>query len=321
MAKPIRLVSPIRPLELTPITALTGVFIAVPFVLTTYQTSITFEILRYAILGMALNLFYGLLGYVNFGQVAFYGLGAYATAVSVIVGVPLFLAPFVGGLIVAGLAYLLSLPLLRTRGIYFAIATLGLAETIRLSFLKIPFLGGSYGLVLHTSYQLVEAYYTLLAIFASLLAVTYLILKSSIGVELRAIREDEEAAESMGVNTVKYKRLVFTLSGFYTALAGGVFAWLSTYVNPETVFQTLTTIEMYIVVLIGGAGTMLGPVVGGIIFYISKINLLVNYPELHFLMFGALLTITVRLAPRGIVGGLEQYVRMRRIAKLRSRRA
>lgn len=319
MAKPLKLLSPIRPLELAPLTALTAVFITIPFVLTTYQTSIAFEILRYSCLGLALNLFYGLLGYVNFGQVAFYGLGAYATAILAIAGVPIFLAPFLGSLFVAGIAYLLSLPLLRTRGIYFAIATLGLAETIRLAFLKIGFLGGSYGLVILTSYQLFEAYYTLLAIFASLLAVTYLILKSTIGVELRAIREDEEAAESMGVNTVKYKRLVFTLSGFYTALAGGAFAWLSTYVNPETVFQTLTTIEMYIVVLIGGAGTLLGPVIGGIVFYISKINLLVNYPEIHFLLFGALLTLTVRLAPRGIIGGLEWYLRRVKIARQRGR--
>lgn len=318
MARPFRMVSPLRPLELVPPIFLTSLFITFPFILPTYQTAIAFEILRYASLGMALNIFYGMLGYVNFGQVAFYGLGGYATAALFrFFGIPMPLAPLLGSILVAVIAYALAIPLLRTRGIYFAIATLGLAETIRLAFLKMGFLGGSYGLVILTGYQLFETYYTILGIFASLLAITYFISKSSIGLELRAIKEDEEAAESMGVNTTKYKRLAFTLSAFFTALVGGTFAWLANYVNPETVFQTITTIEMYIVVLIGGAGTVLGPIIGGIIFYISKINLLVHYSEIHFLLFGFVLVLIIRMAPRGIVGGFEWLARRRKLVKQR----
>ncbi|MEM4354409.1 MAG: hypothetical protein QW470_06650 [Candidatus Caldarchaeum sp.] len=118
MAKPLRLVSPIRFLELAPLIAVTILFIIFPFILTTYQTAIAFEILRYACLGMALNLFYDLLGYVNFGQVAFYGLGAYAVTVFYkFLGIPMPLAPLLAGVFVASLAYALSLPLLRPRWI------------------------------------------------------------------------------------------------------------------------------------------------------------------------------------------------------------
>ena len=318
MAKLLRLVSPLRPFELAPIITISLVFVASPFLLPSYQTAIAFDVLRYACLAMALNLFYGLLGYVNFGQVAFYGLGGYAVAIFYkFLGVPMPLAPLLGGILVAGIAYALALPLLRTRGIYFVIATLGLAETIRLIFLKINFLGGSYGIVILTTYELFEAYYTLLAVFASLVALTYIMLKSDIGVKLRAIGEDEEAAESMGVDTTKYKRLAFTLSGFFTGLVGGIFAWLATYVSPETVFGLTTTIEMYIVVLIGGAGTVLGPFIGALVYYLSKISLLVYYPEAHLLIFGVLLMLTVRFVPRGLVGTFEWVARRRRIVKLR----
>jgi branched-chain amino acid transport system permease protein len=269
-----------------------------PLFLDTAGVVVVFEVMRYIGLGMALNILYGFTGYVNFGHVAYYGLGAYFTAIYFkFLGVPMAPAILLGGLTTAGFSYLVALPLL---GILFT---------------QLGALGGSRGLVLLREHRLFESYYFLLATLASLSLLTSFLARSTFGVKLRAIKEDEEAAETIGINTTLYKRVAFILSTTYTALIGGVAAILATYVSPETEFRIIITIESFVVTLLGGAGTVFGPVVGGVIYYIAKINLLVHYPYLHYLIFGSLLVAIVTASPRGLVGGLGELFRRRALVR------
>jgi len=287
-----------------------------PLFLDTAGVVVVFEVMRYIGLGMALNILYGFTGYVNFGHVAYYGLGAYFTAIYFkFLGVPMAPAILLGGLTTAGFSYLVALPLLRVRGVYFAIASLGLAESLGILFTQVGALGGSRGLVLLREHRLFESYYFLLATLASLSLLTSFLARSTFGVKLRAIREDEEAAETIGINTTLYKRVAFILSTTYTAIIGGVAAILATYISPETQFRIIITIESFVVTLLGGAGTVFGPVVGGVIYYIAKINLLVHYPYLHYLIFGSLLVAIVTASPRGLVGGLGELLRRRALVR------
>jgi branched-chain amino acid transport system permease protein len=287
-----------------------------PLFLDTAGVVVVFEVMRYIGLGMALNIFYGFTGYVNFGHVAYYGLGAYFTAIYFkFLGVPMAPAILLGGLTTAGFSYLVALPLLRVRGVYFAIASLGLAESLGILFTQVGALGGSRGLVLLTEHRLFESYYFLLATLTSLSLLTSFLAGSTFGVKLRAIKEDEEAAETIGINTTLYKRVAFILSTTYTALIGGVAAILATYISPETQFRIIITIESFVVTLLGGAGTVFGPMVGGVVYYIAKINLLVHYPYLHYLIFGSLMVAVVTASPKGLVGSLGELLRRRALVR------
>ncbi|MFQ6117420.1 MAG: branched-chain amino acid ABC transporter permease [Candidatus Bipolaricaulia bacterium] len=285
----------------------------------------------YAALGQAFNIFLGMTGYVDFGYVAFLGLGSYgmAWAVSGLYQVGWLSG---GGLIITGLllgllmSALLSTAVggiaLRLRGAYFAIATIGVSEGCKYLVTGARLWGGSEGIII--SRNLREAFGvsaanrlatfwadTMLFIIAALAAfVTLRYMQGKIGYALTALREDEDAAKVMGVNTTKYKVIAFITSAMFAGLIGAAgWALKMTYVFPEDVFQITYTVEAIVIVLLGGVGTLLGPLVGGVIYGILKYWLAVLIPGLQLLIFAPIIIIIIVALPQGIIGVLKERVK------------
>ncbi len=285
-------------------------------------------IMFYIGIGVALNNFLGLTGYVDFGYVAFLAMGAYGMAVA--------LAYFnylgVWGAVALGFALALIFAALlctavggvalRLRGAYFAIATIGVNEGLRYLIEGARIWGGSEGIVL--SGQLRKAFGAEMANYLSTVVadicliivifiasvITVYMVNSKVGYALLAVREDEDAAKVMGINVTKYKLIAFFTSASIGALIGAS-AWTLklTYVFPEDVFFIHYTVEAIVIVMLGGAGTLLGPVVGGLLYGSLKYYLSVILPGFQLLAFAPLLIIIVVAFPDGIIGWLKKRLR------------
>jgi len=284
----------------------------------------------YCALGQAFNIFLGMTGYVDFGYVAFLGVGTYGMALGIsrfaeleglgvgIIGIGLLLALL--------LATLLSLAVgavaLRLRGAYFAIATIGVNEGVRYLIEGAKIWNGSEGIIFsgqlnrlvgHQTASLLTTFWAdvmvfILAVLSA--AVTLLYLRSKIGYALTALREDEEAAKVMGINVTRYKIIAFMTSAVFAGLLGAT-AWglKLTYVFPPDAFEIIYTIEAIIIVMLGGAGTLLGPVVGGLIYGFSKYWLAIILPGFQLLIFAPLMILIIVLFPEGTMGVLKKKVR------------
>jgi branched-chain amino acid transport system permease protein len=284
----------------------------------------------YAALGQAFNVFLGMTGYVDFGYVAFMAVGAYGMALTVS---NLYTVTWLGGgMILVGLlaaavfSGCLSVAVgaiaLRLRGAYFAIATVGVNEGFRFLLEGIKLWGGSEGIVI--SSKLREAFGTdgasslstfwadvfvfLIAAFAAFLTLQYM--RSRIGYALAALRADEDAAKVIGVNTTKYKIIAFITS---SALGGliGASAWTLklTYVFPAEAFAIHYTVEAIVIVILGGAGTLMGPVAGGVLYAALKYGLGVTFPGLQLLILAPIIIAIIVVVPEGIIGVLKAKVR------------
>lgn len=277
-------------------------------------------------LGQAFNLFMGMTGYVDFGYVAFLGVGTYGMAVpiSMLADKGLGLGVIAIGLVLSVVfAVLLSLAVgavaLRLRGAYFAIATIGVNEGFRFLIEGARIWNGSEGIIFSSHLRTLvgrQAAMSLstfwadvmvfgVAILAALLTLVYL--KGRIGYALAALRMDEDAAKVMGINVTKFKIIAFITSAALAGLLGAT-AWAVklTYVYPTDVFAIHYTVEAIIIVLLGGAGTLLGPIVGGLIYGLSKYYLAVHLPGFQLLIFAPVIILVIVLAPEGTVGVIKR---------------
>jgi branched-chain amino acid transport system permease protein len=267
----------------------------------------------------SLNFVTGFLGYVDFGHVVFYGIGAYATAVTIAasqpaaVPLPALIVPGALAALVFGVA--VGYPALRLRGAYFAIATFSINEAVLAVVLNVESLGGSDGFPLarYVRLELTEIYYVLLAVAALFAAVSYGILRTRVGLALMAIREDEDVAEAQAVNTVLYKVLTYALAGAAAAMVGGLIGVAHVLVSPEY-FEVSKGIEQFVIMMIGGPGTALGPLVGSVLYFVIKDALVIRYPHLHLVIFGIIIVLIVLFLPAGLVGYLRE--RSRRLRTL-----
>ncbi len=290
----------------------------------------------YCALGQAFNLFLGMTGYVDFGYVAFLGVGTYgmALAISRFYDAGLGIGLIGMGLIMAvGISTLLSLAVgavaLRLRGAYFAIATIGVNEGFRYFIEGAKIWNGSAGIIFSGQMNkafgrefanVLSTYWADVMVFiiAGLSAfVTLFYMRSKIGYALTALREDEDAAKAMGINVTKFKIIAFITSAFFAGLLGAV-AWAVklTYVFPPDVFEILYTIEAIIIVLLGGAGTLLGPLVGGLIYGLSKYYLAIILPGFQLLIFAPIIIAIIVLFPEGTVGVLKKKVQGTALEKI-----
>lgn len=267
----------------------------------------------------SLNFITGFLGYVDFGHVVFYGIGAYATAVTVAgthpAAIPLAALILPGALAGAVFGVVVGYPALRLHGAYFAIATFSINEAILAVVLNMESLGGSDGFPLarYVRLDLVDVYYVLLAVTVLLAVVSYWILRTRIGLALQAIREDEDVAEAQAVNTMCYKVLTYALAGAAAALVGGLVGIAHVLVSPEY-FEVSRGIEQFVIMMIGGPGTALGPLVGSVIYFVIKDALIIRYPHLHLVFFGVIIVLIVLFLPGGLVGyARERSPRLRAI--------
>lgn len=254
-----------------------------------------------ATLAQSWNIIGGYAGYASFGNSVFYGLGSYGTAIAMVQWHwPFGAGLALGALLAVAFALLLGLPVLRLRGHYFAICTLALAEVMTAIVSNLDIAGRNTGLVLPLLRGDALFYELALGLVAlSTLAVAW-IAHSRFGFGLISIRENEEAAVVMGVNTTLYKVLAFALSGFFTSLAGGIHAYWITFLDPVSAFDIGLNVKMIIMSVFGGPGSLLGPVVGA--FLLSSVSevLSTEISTLAGLFFGVVIVVAVVFMPRGL---------------------
>lgn len=280
------------------------VLVVMPFQVGVYYRSFVMFTMMWVVLALSWNIISGYTGYISFGHVVFYGVGAYASAILVVDyewhWIPTLA---VGGLMGALVAILIGYPVLRLKGPYFAIAMLGAAEGTRVLVTVWDSLThGGLGINFPNVENSVETYFAMLVLMFVTIGVSYWVAHSRFGIRLNAIREDEVAAEAMGINTTVYKLSAFALSGVFAAIAGGIQANKTLYINPDAEFFLLITITMKLMAMFGGKGTVVGPVIGAILLYIVQEFVWVQFPFFHLIMFGLFLIVVARFLPRGLVG-------------------
>lgn len=287
-------------------------------------------LLFYCALGQAFNIFLGMTGYVDFGYVAFMGVGTYgmALAISRLVNYQNlgFIVIIIGFLLALFMSTMLSLAVgavaLRLRGAYFAIATIGVNEGFRFLIEGARIWNGSEGIIFTAQLNQIvgeEASAALSTFWADVMVliiaalaalVTLIYMRGRIGYALTALREDEDAAKVMGINVTKYKIIAFITSACFAGLVGAASWALKTpYVFPPEVFEIHYTVEAIIIVLLGGAGTLLGPLAGGLIYGISKYYLSIILPGFQLLIFAPIIILIIIMFPEGVIGMLRNNVK------------
>jgi branched-chain amino acid transport system permease protein len=270
---------------------------------TFFERSLLFFVLNWVVLAESFNMFAGLTGYVNFGHVVFYGVGGYVGAILMDnAHVTPYLAVVAGGLTCMVLALGISLPTTRLRGAYFAIATLSINEAFFYIFDSWDAVGGPVGLNLPVSYyQPVIEYYVMAVVAVACVASTYLIARSRFGTALQAIRQQEGTANAIGINAAYYKTIILIISGFFAGLAGAMAIWQITYIDPGSAFDVNITVTSISMAMLGGLGTVAGPVVGGTLLYWIQ-DYLKQYPYIHLMILGVIIIAVVLAVPDGIIG-------------------
>lgn len=278
-----------------------------PQVASRYILAFFLSVFMYIALSEGWNILSGYTGYISFGHVAFYGTGAYTAAIFITkYGVRWQVAAIIGGLAATILALLTSY-ILRLRGRYFAISTLVYAETCKLiAFQWDSLTKGAIGISLPPYSNLVSVYYVMGIVAIISILVVYLIDNSAFGLRLIAIREDEDAAEVLGINTTKHKILAFLLSAFFPGVVGGLNAWWLSYIEPETTFAVIISVQLVVMTLFGGKGTIFGPIIGTAFLYTAWEFLWARFTFLHEAFFGVLIIGIILFLPQGVIGTLKE---------------
>ena len=275
---------------------------SVPWFGSDVLTQFGISVLLLAVLAQSWNIIGGFTGYPSFGNSVFYGLGSYGVAIAMVQWKLSFGIGLLFGVALAvAFALLLGLPVLRLRGPYFAIATLALGQVMTAIVSNVEVAGRNIGLVLPILRNDVLFYELSLIVLAAVTVTVAWLTRSRFGLGLVAIRENEESAAVMGINTTLYKVLAFTLSGAFTAIAGGIHAYWITFLDPESAFDISLNVKMIIMTVFGGSGTVFGPLFGA--FLLSGISevLATAMTSVAGLFFGLVIVLVVVLIPRGLV--------------------
>jgi branched-chain amino acid transport system permease protein len=275
-----------------------------PYGVSVYLKSFTLFAMMYVVLALSWNVISGFTGYTSFGHVAFYGIGAYACAILVADHRWHWLPTLgVAAVVAAVVAVAIGYPVLRLKGPYFAIAMLGAAEGTRVvATVWDSLTHGGLGISLPSAETSTETYYAMLVLMLVTIAVAYAVGHSRFGIRLNAIREDEGAAEALGIDATRYKLAAFTLSAVFPAVAGGIQAYKVLYIDPPSVFFVQITIAMALMSMLGGKGTVIGPLVGAVLLYTAQELTWVNFPTAHLIAYGLFIVLVARFMPRGLVG-------------------
>ena len=274
---------------------------SVPWFGSDVLTQFGISVLLLAVLAQSWNIIGGFTGYPSFGNSVFYGLGGYGVAIAMVQWKLSFGIGLLFGVALAvAFALLLGLPVLRLRGPYFAIATLALGQVMTAIVSNLEVAGRNIGLVLPILRNDVLFYELSLIVLAAVTVTVAWLTRSRFGLGLVAIRENEESAAVMGINTTLYKVLAFTLSGAFTALAGGIHAYWITFLDPESAFDISLNVKMIIMTVFGGSGTVFGPLFGA--FLLSGISevLATAMTSVASLFYGLVIVLVVVLIPRGL---------------------
>ncbi len=300
--------------------AILGFLLAVPFLpvlSSSYAMHILILMLMWSIIGMAWNLLGGYCGQVSFGHAAFFGMGAYTggilyhqLGVSAWWGLPVGVVAVTLGALVIGYICL------RLRGPYFALGTLAMGEVLRVTAENVEWLTeGTRGIMLEQRTWVAKEpyYYVILALAVATYVILQVLVKSKWGYYFVAIREDQDAAESLGIDTTLYKNIALVVSAVFTGVAGGFYTCYAGYIDPEIVFALHDiSIVAIMVVMVGGVATRWGPLVGAaIMIVLSEIVRTLPYiGTAHQTLFGILLIVIIIYLPNGVVGDFGKIVRL-----------
>jgi len=308
--------------------AVVAVLMMAPPFLTSNQflLHLAITVLLWTLLGVSWNLLGGFAGQVSFGHATFFGVGAYAT---MILYLRLGLAPWYGMALGGAAAVLVSLPIglicFRLRGPYFSLSTLAVAEIVRLIALNWDALtNGPVGLLITAlppvrlggralDWESKAPFYFIIAALAALaMLATWRLSRARLGAYLLAIREDEDAAESVGIDTVRAKVLTLALSAFFTGLAGGFYGLYFRYVDPDAVFPIALSVEMVFIAVVGGLATVIGPVIGAV--FLTTLGELFRerFQVGHLIFYGLFMMLAIRYLPEGIWGGVRRVWAVKR---------
>jgi branched-chain amino acid transport system permease protein len=279
----------------------------VPLLHNGYYENLGRSVLMFATLSLGWNLIGGYTGYVSFGNVAFFGLGAYTSAALWQHWHQQNLLLVVLCAIVVGVAFavVLGLPILRLRGHYFAIGTLGMALAMQEIVANVDWLGAGAGYAVRPLDAFSSYYVAMWIVCAASMLATYLVARSKLGYAMVAIRENEEAAAVLGVDPTRYKVIAWAIGAAMAAAAGAVFAGANGFIDPPTAFGVDDNIFPIVMALLGGVGTVAGPLIGAIILTAINESLWSRFPQIHTLFFGAAIVLVVIFLPRGLLWLLD----------------
>ncbi len=257
------------------------------------------------------NLLAGYSGLISLCQPAFIGLAGYALVIGTWIGLPFYLGIIAGAIAAAAFALLISIPVFRLSGIYFSIGTLVIPEALRIAFFLLRPVGGAmhgggagYMVKGVTGVSMAGFYWLALAIGMASIFLMRLILRSTLGLGLASIRDNDRAAASCGIDVFRLKLYSFIISAFITGIAGGIFYIYQGYIEPASAFNIRWTMIVMLATVIGGMGTEEGPMIGTAIVVFLHF-LLARYAGISLLIQGTILIGIMLLAPQGIVGILR----------------
>jgi len=292
--------------------------VILPYFIETYTLFVFYTLFLYISLAQSWNLLGGYSGLISLGHAAFFGLGAYATALTAkYLGFHFLSAALIGGMAAAIFSVAMAIPTFRLHGIYFAIGTIVIAEAVRLWMINWDVAGGPLGIHFPADCgtSLKGFYYVMMAIAGLATALPTVILKTKLGFGLRAIRDNEASAENMGVNIFRAKLSVFAISAFVAGITGGIHAVKMSTIEPSSIFEATWSLSTINMVIIGGIGTISGPIFGAA-FFTCLAELLADYYTYQLLLTGIILVLIMRFVPTGIWGWLRKTRSVKRLGRV-----
>lgn len=279
---------------------------ALPTFIDPYSLRMATGVLMWAGLACAWNIVGGYAGYISFGHSAFFGIGAYVTAILMQRGleVPFFVTLPLGVLVAIAVAAAIGGPTMRLRGAYFAIATWAFAEMLMQLATILEITGGTGGLSLPTYLNEFFFYYTMLGVaLTTYLGVWYLLERTRFGYRLKALRDHEPAAEAMGIHTTRVKVQAFALSAGITSLFGSIYAYWVTFIDPRSVMGPEITDQMVVMVLLGGLGTVWGPALGATVLWLTNRYIWAAFGDttIYLPILGLIIALIVLFLPNGLI--------------------
>jgi branched-chain amino acid transport system permease protein len=288
-----------------------ALLVAVPWIAPAAIVQFGISTLMLATLAQGWSIIGGYTGYASFGGSVFYGLGSYGTAIAMIeYHLPFGVGLILGAVVAVIFAVLVGLPVLRLRGHYFAIATLALAQVVPAIVSNLDIAGRNTGLILPLLKNDALFYEAALGLLVATTLCIWYISRSRFGFGLRAIRENEDAAAAMGINTTLYKTQAFAIAGFFSALSGGIHAYWITFIEPGGEFDITLNVKMIIMAVFGGPGSVLGPIAGA--FLLSGISEILSskISSVASLFFGLVIVVAVVLMPHGLADLWRRYKKL-----------
>lgn len=302
-----------------PIFVLSALLLAalLPFFGDNYVLRLGTMFAMYAVMAQSWNIIGGFAGYPSFATAAFFGLGAYAGAILQGNGLPMPIAWLAAGILAGLFAAVMGAAILHLKGHYFAIASLVLAEVLlEITTSWTSLTGGGMGLNLPVIRMSVEAqaqlfFWAMLALAVLTFLMSWYVSSSRIGFALRCIRQNEDASSMVGINTTFYKVVAFVLSALFVGSAGALYASWVFYIEPPDVYSVLTSVKPIVMVMLGGTGTIAGPVIGAAVFLFMEEVVWRNFLSIHSAVLGLLIVALIFFLPNGILGFLTKLGRKR----------